>query len=948
MSFTNPNIYFTNSGFWIRWTLIVFIFINIILLIYLLIRGLWVKSIAFTHNTKKTFLFPSLIYLSTIPIYYFRNVIGDKGNSVIYRSAESLNSLESLVVITMIIALIYGLTFKNSYTFVNLYCKVLAALELTYIFSCYITSQVELNSWFNQVGVILLGIIFVTLNVIKIKPTQKKIPQINFHNATTGYTSLFSSRKYQAKELVSIIESSSSESGYSVCVTGKWGMGKTSLANGVLDKVRKNQNVDIHEIRINAMELEDELALVNYFFKRIENILKSNNTYVGIASEYKELIASIAGTIVNKSASNFISRIMNKGNTDYRENIEKLSKLLSENLVNARILIVIDDLERCSGEKAKTYLLLMKEIATMHQCVTLFLVDIDKLKSACDLDDLFLEKFFNYTISLATVDSDELFFRLTEEESPDLSQEIKKMFEKFDEEIDKAEKERFLYIQDHEKREEYKEMRINTIKENKERFSNDLENPRSVWKVIECYKRLSQQVAQQIIDCPSAKRESVELFLNKVDHKKQLAIISVICGLYNSEFMVIQSNGIYNYIGEFSSRLRLAKNPEEKIYRVDSLLEGKWYDLLRQLSSDFNIQEILRFVNCVLTNIKELPNISNGYNSIEERNISIIKNGFLPNDITFPELVSMIYSATYKNFPERENLVKSIFNLYDRDYCTNSIDEAFDLFSNGIAYNAFSSEIPVLHMFLNIFCTDNRLLIKPEKAIHSFNSFADGYLWRNATILSRYFMPISQVDKVSVEMWNNANERVLVQESCENKLKAYCEACESHLAFSDENPDACSIMRVDRIISKVDTKYIELDMSESFDVLQARENVVKLMDEIKCLFEIERFINKCMETAEQSSFNIRELSSNTLSVTVDKLNSEFCESIEYNDIQILLQFICGNEQTISPDEYEKLSGIIDKYYKMHGGGIASWRQMLICIKTNKVKVQDVVPGRAKD
>ena len=942
MSFTNPNIYFTNSGFWIRWTLIAFVFIIIILFIYLLIRKFRVNSIAFTRNMQKTFLFPTLIYLSTIPIYYFRDVIGDKGNSIIYKSAEYLNSLESLVVITLIIALVYGLTFKNSYTFANFYFKVLAVLEIIYIFSYYITSQVELNRWFNWVGVISLGIMFVALNVIKVKPTQKNIPRINAHNAITGYDSLFSVRKYQAKELVNIIERSISEAGYSVCVTGKWGMGKTSLANGALDKARKNQHVDIHEIRINAMELDDELALVNYFFKRIEDILKSNKIYVGIASEYKELIASISGTIVNESASDFISRKINKGNTDYRENIEKLSKLLSENLVNLRILIVIDDLERCSGEKAKSYLFLMKELATMHRCVTLFLVDIDKLKNAMNLDDLFFEKFFNRIISLATVDSDELLFSLseTDEESSDLSQEIKKMFDKFDEAISKVEKEPYLYIQDHNKRKDHKEKRINAIKENKDRFSNDLSNPRAIRKVNECYEWLSQQVTQQIADDPSEKRESVELFLNKVDHKKQLAIISVISGLYNSEFVEIQRNGIYNYIGEFDSRLKLAEYSEGNIHRIDSLIEDEWYHLLRQLSSDFKIQEILRFVNCVLTNIEELPNISNGYNSIEEKCISIIKNGFLPDYVTFPDLVSMIYSATYDNYPEREDLVKSIFSLYNKENCANSIDGAFDLFLKNDSYNAFSSEIPVLHMFLNIFCTDNRPLIRPEKAIGSFNFFVRGYLWRNVTILSRYFMPISQVDRISVEMWNHANEKGFAQEGCDNKLKAYCETCESYLAFSDENSDDCTIMRLNRIISKVNAKYIELDMSESLDVLQARENVEKIMAEIRCLFEIERFINRCMLTAEQSSFKVRDLSSNPLSISIDKLNSEFSKSIDYsrnNDIQTLLQFICGNEQSISPNEYDKLSSIIDKYYKKHGGGIASWRQMLIYIKTNKVK-----------
>jgi len=64
-------------------------------------------------------------------------------------------------------------------------------------------------------------------------------------------------------------------------------------------------------------------SLINYFFKRIEIILKENRIYVGIASEYKDLIASVSGTIIHESASGFLSRKMNSENSDYRKNIER-------------------------------------------------------------------------------------------------------------------------------------------------------------------------------------------------------------------------------------------------------------------------------------------------------------------------------------------------------------------------------------------------------------------------------------------------------------------------------------------------------------------------------------------------------------------------------------------------------------------------------------------------
>lgn len=944
MNFDNPNIYFVDSGFGIRWTLIAFIFINLILLVYILIKRMNI-SVPLIHNLHNVLL-PSLIYLSTIPIYSFRHIISDNGNSFIYKSAEHLISIESLVVIALIATLIYGLSYKNSYTFINIYLKALAVLEIIYILSYYITSQVNLGQWFNWVGAVLLGILFVALNRINIKTTQAITFKINPHNSISRYDSLFLSRKYQADEIVDIIGSNVSESGYSICINGEWGIGKTSLANGVLDKLKmhektsKNSCVDIFEIRINSMELDDSISLINYFFKKVKEILIINKIYVGIASEYKELVASISGTIIHTDISDFLTKKFSNNNSDYRENIERLSQLLTNNLNSSRILIIIDDIDRCSGEKAKSFLFLMKEIATMNRCITLFLADIGKLKVACNLDESFFEKFFNHMISLSNVCNDEIFAsrKDTSIGSSIIFEEIEKMSRKFDEKIVKAEKELYLYIQNHNERREYKEMRITSIKEDKKRFLKDLSNPRRVEKVIEYFERLIQQVNKQKLNCPSEKQKSVDLYLTKVDYKKQLFILSIIYGLYNIEFIFIQKNGVYSYIGDFAPRFKLAEPTDGSIHSVDALIMDEWYYLQRTLSSDFKIQEKLRFVNCVLTNIEELLRISNGYNSVEENYISIIRNGKLPDDIAFSELIPMIYSATYDRISQRDELIKIIFVLYDKKMVANSVDAAFDLFSNNKATNYFSSDTPILQMFSNTFCTNNNYLNEPKIIGDKFVSFANTYLWHCVTILSRYFLPISPLERVSYKMWDSTNESVLVNGSCEDMLKAYCVKCESLLDFSDDNTIQSSILRLNSIVNKVNLKYIDFGMEECWDVLQACENVKKMVAEIVALFKIECFINNCNTNVNNASFNIRNLSTDNLYSTIETLSILFSECIEYrrnDDIQTLLQFICGSEQSITFSEYEKLSRLVEKYFKEHHC-VASWRQMLIYIKVNKV------------
>lgn len=939
MSFTNPNIYVTTNGFWIRWTLVAFICINILLAIYL-IKSLKEKSIILTLTMEKSLLLPTLIYLSTIFIYLFKDIIGNGNNSAIYKTAEHLNTIESLVVFALIAVLIYGFVYKNAFTFIVVYFRALAAVEITYIISYYITNQVKLEYWFNWFGVILLGIIFIVLSKIKIESAKSNTPTQNIHDAVDRYDLLFPSRKNQADEIVNIITSDISESGYSICVTGEWGTGKTSLINGIYNKAKQIDSISLYEIRINALELDDSVSLINYFFTRIEEILKSNGIYTGIASEYKELLASISGTVVSENATDFVSKKINKGNSDYRENIKTLSNLIFGYLSKSRILIIIDDIERCSPEKAKSYLFLMKELATMNCCIAIFLADIDELKKTCALDEPFFEKFFNCTIHLVTVNYNEIISSLEEisAEASDLSQEIQKILKRFDKTIAKTEKELFLYIGDYQERQKYKEQRINSIKEDKELFTLELSNPRRVRKAVEYYERLILQINQHTINLSSERYEAVRMFLKKVDYKKHLTLLSIIYGLYNSEFSWIQQNGIYSYIGNFSSRCKLAESTKDKIHQVDSLIENEWC-FLGQYSNDFRIQEALRFVSCILTDISELVNISNGYNSLEEKRISFINNGKLPNDIAFPDLVEMIYTATYNKFQQREELVEKVFNLLRQSIGTNSVDDAFALFENSGIKNVFSSEIPVLKMFLEIFCSDNCLLTNPKRVSNSFNSFAEIYLWRNCTNFSRYFFPVSSPDSVSYENWNNASEKVLSHKKCKDMLNAYCKTCESYLNFPCKNKDIDAISRLKGIIKKVDEMYSKLEMAGCSDVLYVRESVEKSVAEIICLFKIERFINKCSVTAEQNTFKIQGLSADTLSYSIDTLISELCKEIDYKrnqDIEGLLQFVCSNGNKITLDEYVKLNSIVEKYCTKHNP-VASWRQMLIYIKTNKIE-----------
>lgn len=953
MRFENPNIYFCvdNGEFFIRWTLVAFFVLVTSFVIYIIL----IK--AFSDKTKnKTkllsiqiipskMLFLSLLYASTLITYFFRNVLSDNGTSLIYKSSEQLNTHESIVVAILVVMFLMGLKFKNSDTYFDFYARALAVLEIIYIIACYITNQVDLCLWYNWLCVFVLGVLFVALSTVKFAFKATNNPNDNIHDPIIYFQYLFENRKRQAEEIISIIKSSISDSGYSVCIAGEWGSGKTSLINGVIDKLNKsNDTANVHIIRINAMELDDLKSLTYYFFEKIEEILKLNNIYVGVASEYRELIGSITGTIVSESAGDFIVNKFKATNTDYRENLEKLNNIISLHLAKSKIAIIVDDTERCSPEKIKQFLFFMKEIATMNRCITLFLVDTVKLKSVCNLDDSFYEKFFNHTINIAKADTVKVLDSVAkyQDESQEIRDIVNGIFVKYDSEIEKAESERYLYIPDPSERERHRNERTNAITKCKDRFASDLSNPRRLLKSVEYFEMLNRLVKQQETECPVGRLDIFHSFLRKVDYRRQLALLSLLYGLYQYEFQIIQIDGIYDYMSNLGLRLSDEQSPNEEMFVVDFLVKDEWCGLLHSFS-DYKYQEALRFINCVLTKPDELVNISNGYSSLEEKYIARINQGFLPEELSFPETVEMIYHATSGKYAVRYELIKRALDLFEKTLSNKEVDLAFELFSERGVCNMVSIETPILQLFADIFCINSFKIVNPKKAKGIFIKFADSYLWHNLQYMTAYFYPLPSPNEVSWENWRNAVESVLTQSNCDQMISSFCKKAEEYLVYNNSNADDSALLHLNKVMDYATNKYNDLKMSEYDDVQFTYDNARKLLCEIKNLFRIESFINSSIETMSKETFNIKEISIETLSQAIKNyyeitINNETAQR-EY--IERLLRFICTVECAISLDDYKMLNDIALHWYRNNGSPIGAWRQMLVFIYTNRLVSMEI-------
>lgn len=284
-----------------------------------------------------------------------------------------------------------------------------------------ISGIIDLTYWCNWVVVILTFVIYFMLLVSDFVKVEQKVKKekngfILSFNPIEKFDQLFPQYKYQAERIVDIIDHSSSEP-ISICLSGEWGTGKTSIINGVEDLLtnRKcNLNTEYEFIRINSMELDNKNALLNYFMNEVKSCLLKKGVYVGVASEYTEFLSSMAGTVITNSFGTILRNKVFGEDKDYSKQKKKLEELLESTFSDGKLILVIDDIERCEPKIARDYLFLIKEVATMKNCVSIFLTDfnilVDLLNKDTDVkfDKMFLDKFFNYRIDLHDIEVDDI------------------------------------------------------------------------------------------------------------------------------------------------------------------------------------------------------------------------------------------------------------------------------------------------------------------------------------------------------------------------------------------------------------------------------------------------------------------------------------------------------------------------------------------------------------
>lgn len=193
------------------------------------------------------------------------------------------------------------------------------------------------------------------------------------------------------KHLSQVITRYSSSSSFSIGLYGKWGSGKTSLLNMVLENVEKSDD-SIIVLRFNPWLCADSKQLITQFFKQLATAIKLKKSAANQAwtliDQYADIFdaanlvpgagafLAVAGKAFAAKAKKHIAE-QDKDLQGKKDTI--ISKMKEEKL---RIVVSIDDIDRLSEEEIIAVFQLVKALADFPNTVYLLAFDYDVVVKA--------------------------------------------------------------------------------------------------------------------------------------------------------------------------------------------------------------------------------------------------------------------------------------------------------------------------------------------------------------------------------------------------------------------------------------------------------------------------------------------------------------------------------------------------------------------------------------
>ncbi len=246
-------------------------------------------------------------------------------------------------------------------------------------------------------------------------------------------------RKDFAKAVSKTIYKDSNKDSYVIAFYGKWGSGKTSLINMILENI-ENETKDMNKdkkpivVKFNPWIFSNQHQLVTQFFNHLSNVLgrednskwlKDSANWLKIFSKSLAPLALVPGigtvAFVTSTASSVVGEAAEGLGTqlekDLQEIKDEIHKILELN--EQRIIVVIDDIDRLNKTEIGQIFQLVKSLADFPNTTYILTFDRDIVSTILDSEQCgygkqYLEKIVQIPFELPTASKSGLDSKLND------------------------------------------------------------------------------------------------------------------------------------------------------------------------------------------------------------------------------------------------------------------------------------------------------------------------------------------------------------------------------------------------------------------------------------------------------------------------------------------------------------------------------------------------------
>lgn len=134
----------------------------------------------------------------------------------------------------------------------------------------------------------------------------------------------------------------------------------------------------LYPIWINMSDFNESEAVVRQILRKIHDVLAENDYYIGVSSEFEKYLQAILDIILDESIVSITKTrfdAFTKNELDESKTLSEISGEFSNILGEDRIIVLIDDVDRCTDEMIAQVVKLFSEILFLPKSIIIFAGD---------------------------------------------------------------------------------------------------------------------------------------------------------------------------------------------------------------------------------------------------------------------------------------------------------------------------------------------------------------------------------------------------------------------------------------------------------------------------------------------------------------------------------------------------------------------------------------------